>query len=316
MRRGGRGSHHNNNHKQRKARKVESSTSVEDQSILKAFREYREELDDKHDRYERVVKLSRDITIESKRIIFLLHCIDANQDNKRKILEEAKERLQALINSNFKAVAKELRDLDPYQYKWAFSPGLQEFIEAYTYMEYMDTEGGSSLSDWNALQKKMVYEEPAENPQTRKCQDKSAGETGSLESQDDDQMEMKIANVEKITEIPQKKFAFNVNPTEYILGLADLTGELMRRCVNSLGCGETQTCMEICKVLQGLHTGYVSLSVYRCRELTRKIHTMHQSVLKAEAVCYNVKVRGGEAAKWGAVNTYDKPSEEVDEGYY
>lgn len=31
------------------------------------------ELDTRHDKYERLVKLSRDITIESKRTIFLLH---------------------------------------------------------------------------------------------------------------------------------------------------------------------------------------------------------------------------------------------------
>lgn len=44
--------------------------------VLEQFRLYAEELDDKHDRHERIVKLSRDITIESKRIIFLLHTID------------------------------------------------------------------------------------------------------------------------------------------------------------------------------------------------------------------------------------------------
>lgn len=42
------------------------------------FREYGRQLDDKHDRYERIVKLSRDITIESKRIIFLLHNINTD----------------------------------------------------------------------------------------------------------------------------------------------------------------------------------------------------------------------------------------------
>lgn len=35
--------------------------------------EYNAQLVEKQDRHERIVKLSRDITIESKRIIFLLH---------------------------------------------------------------------------------------------------------------------------------------------------------------------------------------------------------------------------------------------------
>lgn len=44
--------------------------------FIEEFLKYQKELDNKHDRHERLVKLSRDITIESKRIIFLLHNID------------------------------------------------------------------------------------------------------------------------------------------------------------------------------------------------------------------------------------------------
>lgn len=37
------------------------------------FKVFQQELDTRHDKYERLVKLSRDVTIESKRSIFLLH---------------------------------------------------------------------------------------------------------------------------------------------------------------------------------------------------------------------------------------------------
>jgi predicted translin family RNA/ssDNA-binding protein len=37
------------------------------------FDAFRETLDEQNDRFERLVKLSRDLTIQSKRIIFLLH---------------------------------------------------------------------------------------------------------------------------------------------------------------------------------------------------------------------------------------------------
>lgn len=43
------------------------------QSIKLVFIVFQKELDTKHDKYERLVKISRDITIESKRTIFLLH---------------------------------------------------------------------------------------------------------------------------------------------------------------------------------------------------------------------------------------------------
>lgn len=45
-------------------------------AVQKQFLIYRDELDAKHDRHEKLVKIGRDITIESKRIIFLLHTID------------------------------------------------------------------------------------------------------------------------------------------------------------------------------------------------------------------------------------------------
>lgn len=59
---------------------------------------------------------------------------------------------------------------------------------------------------------------------------------------------------------------------------------------------------------------YISLNCQRARELWRKITTMRQSMLKAENVCYNVKVRGGEAAK--CANFDQKPGDDTDEGFY
>ncbi|XP_017009180.2 translin-associated protein X [Drosophila takahashii] len=276
----------------------------EENPIVQAFRNYSNELTMKHDRHERIVKLSRDITIESKRIIFLLHSIDSRKQNKEKVLEEARQRLAKLIEVNFRAVALELRDQDVYQFRGAYSPGLQEFIEAYTYMEYLCHEDGEasgsetkSVSDWQAIQAVMQYVEEIK--------------VEKVEPTEGEEMDV-IPLAEK--ENP-RKFQFFVDPTEYILGLSDLTGELMRRCINSLGSGDTDTCLETCKTLQHFYTGYISLNCQRARELWRKITTMRQSVLKAENVCYNVKVRGGEAAKWGA--TFDqKPAEDVDEGFY
>ncbi|SPP80745.1 translin-associated protein X [Drosophila guanche] len=290
----GGGSHRNNAHKKRQPQVAVD----EDNPIVQAFRNYSTELTTKHDRHERIVKLSRDITIESKRIIFTLHSIDSRKQNKEKILEEAQQRLNKLIEVNFRSIALELRDQDVYQYRNAYSAGLQEFIEAYTYMEYLSREDNDeppkSVSDWQALQSVMQY---VENPSKAKDEGASVEETDAAEE-----------------ELP-KKFQFFIDPTEYVLGLSDLTGELMRRCINSLGSGDTDTCMETCSTLQMFYTGYISLNLQRARELWRKITTMRQSVLKAENVCYNVKVRGGEAAVWGS-NFDQKPAEDVDEGFY
>lgn len=221
----------------RKQQKSKEKTIDENNPVLKAFQSYAAELDSKHDRYERLVKLSRDITIESKRIIFLLHSIDKRKENKAKVLEEAQQRLNKLIEVNFKAVAKELQGEDTYHFRWAYSPGLQEFIEAFTFMEYMKYDNDSkdcdnnldeSISDWMDLQKQMNYTEVEKTKEN-----------------DPEDEKVQIEN----------KLEFFVDPTEYILGLSDLTGELMRRCINSLGSGETAACFSTCKVLEHLYTG-------------------------------------------------------------
>ncbi|KAH8383131.1 hypothetical protein KR009_007040 [Drosophila setifemur] len=295
---------HMGGHRNNAPRKRQPAVALDEENpIVLAFQKYSTELTMKHDRHERIVKQSRDITIESKRIIFLLHSIDSRKQNREKVLEEARQRLNKLIEVNFRAVVLELRDQDVYQFRGAYSPGLQEFIEAYTYMEYLcneDAEDGTKcVSDWQALQAVMQYVE----------------ETKSKPKEEEQGQEMVAVALNTEVEQSPRKFQFLVDPTEYILGLSDLTGELMRRCINSLGSGDTDTCLETCKTLQHFYTGYISLNCQRARELWRKITTMRQSVLKAENVCYNVKVRGGEAAKWGA--TFDqKPSEDVDEGFY
>lgn len=71
-----RGNRNNYNRNQTHDRKPQD-TSDNNNPVIQCFRQYAQELDDKHDRYERILKQSRDITIESKRIIFLLHTADA-----------------------------------------------------------------------------------------------------------------------------------------------------------------------------------------------------------------------------------------------
>merc|ERR1719158_1572032 len=76
-------------------RKAKTEVEIGDDPVLKMFNEISIYLDSRHDKKERIVKLSRDITIESKRIIFCLHRIRDEADPSREaILEEADTRLQ------------------------------------------------------------------------------------------------------------------------------------------------------------------------------------------------------------------------------
>lgn len=49
--------------------------------------------------------------------------------------------------------------------------------------------------------------------------------------------------------------------------------------------------------------------------MNRKMHAMYQSVLKVEKVCYNVKVRGSEAAIWISSDAIEKERDDDDEGF-
>lgn len=243
-----------------------------DNPIVKLFQIYSMELDDKHDRHERLVKASRDLTIESKRIIFLLHNIDARKNNKTAVLEEAEQRIDKLCKVNFSGIAKELAGHEAFQYIRAISAGMQEFVEAYTFLEFLQ---GKDLSDWQQIQERLKYKEDAE------------------------------------------EISLNFIPSEFILGLADLTGEVMRNCINSLGSGDTDNCFKTCKFLQAIYSKYLTLNLVpnKVRDFSQKTTTMRASTLKCENVCYNLKVRGTEGSKLVSFDSAPH-DDDADEGFY
>lgn len=156
--------------------------------------------------------------------------------NNEQILSEALTRLVALCQTHFANIAKELRGLDQYQYARSFSPGLQEFVEAYTYYEYINS---GKIFDWCDLQKKMTYEE-----------DQVASNDKENEDQSKQEMDQLLVGKEE-----KKVFKCLLQPMEFMLGLADLSGEIMRRCITSLGGGDVQTCFKACTFMQSLYTG-------------------------------------------------------------
>jgi len=82
------------------------------------------------------VKISRDITIGSKRLIFLLHRI--SNESEEEIQQQASESLKG-VRENIVRVIDELGTEPYYRYQRAFSPGLQEYIEAASFLHYLLT---------------------------------------------------------------------------------------------------------------------------------------------------------------------------------
>lgn len=244
-----------------------------DNPVIAQFMVISKELDEKNDRHERLVKVSRDITIESKRIIFLLHTIDERKDNKDRVLAEAADRLAKLCETKFLAIAKEMENRDSHLHIRAFSAGLQEFIEALTFYEF---SAELPISGWQEItEKHFTYRED---------------------------------------EAPAAALTCPIPPTEYMLGLQDTTGELMRKSINALGAGDVTQCTTVCQILRKLYENYISVGPTFNREWSRKMSTLRSSMLKAEAVCYNIKVRGKEAAKWSAAQSVAAAKGDEDEG--
>ena len=240
---------------------------------MEIFQNYREELDAKHDKHERLVKLSRDCTIHSKRTIFLLHRF-TSETKKDEILLEADEKFKEILEI-LKLIADELVGEDPDKYHSAYSPGVQEFVEAITY--YMFLKSGKLIS-LEETRKYLTFQMEAKEQATDNAE----------EAKGDSDKEMEVEDSELILPL---------DPLDYVLGVADLTGELMRMCINAVGSGNLQELpFEILPFVRAVHCGFQSLRPVT-REIPRKLFVLRSSLAKIEQVCYTLKVRGSEIPK-------------------
>lgn len=244
-------------------------------------------MDSKHDRYERIVKIARDITIESKRIIFLLHTLD-KESKRDAVLGEGKLRLESLTKTLFKTIAIEMDGHDAFQYLRAYRAGLQEFVEAITFYQYLEN---NTLYNWTGLIETLTY----------KVADKNQLAAGDDEPQQTREIHALIV------------------PSEYILGVADLTGELMRKCITNLATGDINSCYQTCNFVRTMYKGFLGCVGISGKEVSKKLYILKQSLAKMENVCYMIKVRGSEIPKHMladvAIGETDDINLDDDEGY-
>jgi len=237
-----------NKHRKTKSHETAQGTSsqkkikLDENSLLySAFSKYQAELDARNDKYERLVKMSRDITIQSKRSIFSLL---RREESSEKLVTDAEEKFQA-IKKLLKQISSETSNEDRYKFARAVSPGIQEFIEAVTLCYYIKDK---RLITYNEVEQLFfVFEE----------------------------------------------HSVLLTQYDYMLGVADLTGELMRMAINRIGSRDFAEAESICQLLRAIHQEF-SIFGYEHREMGRKMNVMKSSLQKVENACYNVKVRGSE----------------------
>ncbi|KAK6999831.1 translin-associated protein X [Biomphalaria glabrata] len=291
----------------RKRLKVNDSSLSKDSPIFKAFNIFREELDNRNNRYERIVKISRDITIESKRIIFLLQRVTGSEESE-KVFAEAKDKILDLNRTKFLELAHELHGQDPYQFVRAYSPGLQEYIEAVTFYHYLHSE---ELIGLERIQADLIYLVKAQDApglssdleltlgtNSSECLSVKTlaieSNTNAESSEKDTTDQNSTTNENGVSETTA--ILVPVPPSEYLLGIGDFTGELMRMAINSVGAGDLEKPSVVSNMMRLIHDAFTTFA-HPPRELYQKIRVLRQSLQKVETACYTLKVRGSEIPK-------------------
>ena len=268
-----------------------------------AFLSYKEELDAKHDKYERLVKLSRDTTVLSKRLIFFLHRASGCQD-RGPALKEAEAKMRE-VSELLQRTAKELRGEDPYLQRSAYSPGLQEFIEALSYYTFLrDTELVSlqEVQQWLSFSGGTMEEVVEEEEE---------GEGGKGKVMGCEKMEEEVEVRERgggeVVFVP-------LSELNYVLGVADLTGELMRMCITAVGVGQEEVPFQLLPFIRALYCGFHSL-VPVSGEVLHKLKTLRSSLAKIEMACYQLRIRGSEIPRHMLGEVFQVPAD-ADTGYH
>ncbi|OXV08854.1 hypothetical protein Egran_03383 [Elaphomyces granulatus] len=255
-------------------------------AIQAIFRTFCSDLDDHHDRRERVVKASRDITALSKKIIFSLQRLRmVNVPVPPSIAKENQSRFDQ-ITALFQSIVPDISGLNAWRYQRQISWGIQEFIEALSFLHYIQTQ-------------------------------------------------TLISPAEVAAQLPP---GVMVTEEDYLMGILDLTGEMMRFAVTVLSTGgqiekpnstSTTTAAtyttntinidstsespkspprpqlqatqgQLVIDLRSMRANVELLKVprqhgsYMMRELHKKVDVMQSSVEKVERAAYGILVRGSE----------------------
>ena len=151
------------------------------------------------------------------------------------------------------------------------SPGLQEFAEAVAFAFYLEHQ---TLLTKDQFDQYFCVHDAASDAKHDHDHD-----------HDDDHV-----SANKVS----KGFYFLPTDEDYLLGIADLTGELMRYAINCVGSGNKEKAFIILHFLRSINDGLQLVSNSGITELRKKMATLENSLHKVEKVCYEITVRGSE----------------------
>ncbi|PWN24378.1 Translin, partial [Jaminaea rosea] len=270
--------------------------------ILSAFDTYRSEIDAHNDRRERLIKASRDITNLSKKLIFHLHRLPppahlsnpkarvatsaAPPPHSQRMLNEAAAKQSDIVSLIRRTAYQE--DLAQghaasLRYERNLGGGLEEFIEALSFHHYLLHGTLITHEEVQALFQPGVAERYTD------------GMTG------EEQQEMKLTATTSCSQI------FPVPTHRYLLGISDLTGELMRFATNALGGGggggkgssagppsdPGTVVRSVLALLRDIREGLEPF-VFLIHDMRKKQAVTTASLRKIEDLSYNISIRMSE----------------------
>ncbi|KAI0343955.1 Translin [Trametopsis cervina] len=225
-------------------------------AIVAAFETFREELDEHNDRRERLIKNSRDVTNLSKKVIFLLHRIMTEDGPNSKEESDRSRGVRAAAQGRKKL--KEIQQL---------LASIREEVKGDRFWRYQRNVSPGVQEYIEALSFAHYLE------------------FGSLIS---------YKEVERSLSDEQGIPFFPLSLEDYLLGLSDLTGELMRYAISSISQrGGRTKASEVCTFVRDCSADFEVLSPHY-KELRKKQAVTSQSLQKIENAAYAIVVRSSE----------------------
>ncbi|OAP62162.1 hypothetical protein AYL99_04365 [Fonsecaea erecta] len=108
--------------------------------FLPMFDAFRAEIDEHHDRRERIIKASRDVTAQSKKIIFALQRVRELGKPIHASISKQTTPMYTTIRNLLQSVVPDLQGINAFRYRGNISGGIQEFMEAVTFQRYLETQ--------------------------------------------------------------------------------------------------------------------------------------------------------------------------------
>ncbi|KAK2086049.1 hypothetical protein P7K49_035474 [Saguinus oedipus] len=172
--------------------------------------------------------------------------------------------------------------------KWGRFVRLQEYVEAVSFQHFIKTR---SLINMEEINKQLIF-----------TTEDSGKENKTHYGPSSDAQDKQFGT-----------WRLKVTPVDYLLGVADLTGELMRMCINSVGNGDIDTPFEVSQFLRQVYDGFSFIGNTGPYEVSKKLYTLKQSLAKVENACYALKVRGSEIPKHMLADVFSVKTEMIDQ---